>query len=478
MTTTTNTASSSTKNYGQSILTSLSAGSGVDVATLAQNLVEAEKAPQADAINSKIQKCEARISGYGALSYILGDLRSKCAALDDLGDFNSMSTSVSQTSAFSVKTSATASSGNHSISVSQLAQGQRSISSAGFASTSATLPTDLTLNMNLGGTALSTLSVATGSTVGQMVNQINSTWGSQGVTAQLVNKGDAATDPNAPYYLVVTGPSGASNTFSLSGLDMLATPIQPAQNAVLTVDGVAIQRTSNTISDAIDGVEFNLTGTTTGTASLQMTRDISSVQTKIQDLVTAYTDVMSVLSATSNPDSTLETYGASLVGDSTVSLVRSQVRSMFFGASSSPGTTIKTLRDLGISVDNAGTMTLDQTKLTSALQNHFDDAVKMLSASRTTATTIHTFHSGVTGDAVKKLTDMLGPTGTLSTQSANAKTLEARYKDNLTRLDDRMSKLLARYNQQFSAMESLVSQINSQKSSLKSTFDAMTKSSQ
>jgi flagellar hook-associated protein 2 len=468
---------SSTKNYGQSILTSLSAGSGVDVKTLAQNLVDAEKAPQADAINSKIQKCEARISGYGALSYILGNLRTKCSALDDLSDFNNLTTSISQTSAFNAETSDTASVGNHTISVSQLAQGQRSISSAGFASATATLPNALSLDMTLGGTALSSISIAAGSTVNQMVASINSAWGSKGITAQLVNKGDAASDPSAPYYLVISGPSGASNSFSLSGLDMAATAIQDAQNAKLTVDGVAVQSASNTVSEAIPGVKLNLTATTTGTASLNMTRDISSVQTKIEDLVTAYNDVMSVLSATSSPDSTLDTYGASLVGDSTVSLIRSQVRSMFFGASSSPGTSIKAMRDLGISVDSTGTMTLDQAKMTSALQNNFDDAVKMLSASRATPTTIHTFHSGITGDAVKTLTDMLGPSGTLATQSANAKTLETRYKDNLTRLDDRMSKLLDRYNQQFTAMESLVSQINSQKSSLKSTFDAMTKSS-
>ena len=54
----------------QKLLTSLNAGSGVDVASLAQNLVDAEKVPQQNAINAKITKNEARVSGYAAISFV------------------------------------------------------------------------------------------------------------------------------------------------------------------------------------------------------------------------------------------------------------------------------------------------------------------------------------------------------------------------------------------------------------------------
>ncbi len=470
---TTSSTSASSGSYGQSIMTSLSAGSGVDVKSLAQNLVDAEKAPQADAINAKIKKSEARISGYGAIKYMLNDLKSKFAALDDLGDFSSLNTSISQSGAFSANVSSAASAGNHSVSISQLAQGQRSISSSGFASSSTTLSSALTLDMTLGGSALTSITVAAGSTVSQMVTAINSTWGSSGITAQLVNKGNAATDPSAPYHLVISGPTGVSNTFSLSGLDLDSTPIQQAQDAALSVNGVAIQSSSNAVKDAIAGVTLNLTAVTSGNASLNMTRDLSSTKTKVQDLVTSYNDMMSVLTATSDPKSTLDVYGASLVGDSTVSLIRNQVRNLFFGSSSSPGSVITSMRDIGISVDREGTMTLDDSKLSAALQDQFDDTVKMLSNSRATPTLIRALASGSAGDAVKTLSDMLKYTGTLSTQTANATKQQARYQEDLSKLDERMSKLLERYNQQFSAMESLVSQINSQKTGLKNSFDAM-----
>jgi flagellar hook-associated protein 2 len=473
MSTTSSTSASTNSNYGQSILTSLSAGSGVDVKSLAKNLVDAEKAPQADAINAKIKKSEARISGYGAIKFMLSDLKAKFAALDDLSDFSSLSSSIGQSSAFSADLSSTASAGNHSITVTQLAKGQRSISSSGFSSPSATLSSSLTLNMSLGSTTLTPLSLAAGSTASAMVASINSQWGSAGFSAQLVNKGGAAADSSAPYHLVITGPSGASNSFSVSGLDFEATPINAAQSALLSVDGVAIESSSNTVKDAIPGVTLNLTAPTSGASSLNLTRNLGSVKTKVEELVTAYNDVMSVLTATSDPKSTLDTYGATLVGDSTVSLIRNQVRNLFFGSSSSPGSVITSMRDLGISVDRQGAMTLDSSKLDSALQNHFDDTVEMLSNSRATPTLIRSLASGSAGDAVKKIDDMLSFNATLSTQSANATKQQARYEQDLTRLDDRMSKLLERYNQQFTAMESLVSQINSQKSGLKSTFDAM-----
>ncbi|MFM8574873.1 MAG: flagellar filament capping protein FliD [Limnohabitans sp.] len=273
----TTTSATSNNSQGQSILKSLSAGSGVDVKALAKNLVDAEKAPLADAIQSKINKTEAKISGYGAIKFLLSDLKSKFSALDDLGDFNTLNTSVGQAGAFSVQASSSASAGSHSVTITRLAQGQRSISSTGFSGPTATVSGALTLDMTLAGTSLNSLSVAAGTTASQLVSQINSQWGSSGIKAQLVNQGASAADITAPYHLVVTGPTGESNTFSLTGLTLQAVSGQSAQNALLTVDGVTIQSASNVVSDAIPGVKLNLSGNTSGSWSLFLSRDLDSI---------------------------------------------------------------------------------------------------------------------------------------------------------------------------------------------------------
>jgi flagellar hook-associated protein 2 len=71
---------------------------------------------------------------------------------------------------------------------------------------------------------------------------------------------------------------------------------------------------------------------------------------------------------------------------------------------------------------------------------------------------------------------MLLSTGLIDTQSKSATTQIAKYKEELTALDERMEKLMARYMSQFSVMESIVGNSNSMRESLKGTFEGMMKS--
>jgi len=162
-----------------------------------------------------------------------------------------------------------------------------------------------------------------------------------------------------------------------------------------------------------------------------------------------------------------------LVSDSLVQKVRSEVRGIFTGTSSTPGTNIKALRDLGITITREGKMELDATKVDTALASQFDDMVKMLSQNRTTPTTLRTLPSGLAGDAVKTLDAMINFNGTISSQSRNTTEQIAKHKTDLKKLDERMTQLLERYSKQFSTMDSLVGQSNSMKTSLKSTFEGM-----
>jgi flagellar hook-associated protein 2 len=156
-----------------------------------------------------------------------------------------------------------------------------------------------------------------------------------------------------------------------------------------------------------------------------------------------------------------------------VQKIRSQVRSIFTGTSSTPGTNITALRDVGITITKEGKMELDATKADTALATQFDDMVKMLSQNRTVPTTLKTLPSGLAGDAVKTLDDMINFNSSIGTQTRNTTDQIAKYKTDLQKLDERMTLLLSRYNKQFSAMDGLVGQTNSMKTSLKSTFEGM-----
>jgi flagellar hook-associated protein 2 len=299
-----------------------------------------------------------------------------------------------------------------------------------------------------------------------------------GVSAQLVSTGDAST----PYKIMMTGTSGASNAFSLTSLTSggaavdgvnFATRLQSAEDAALNVNGMAITSSTNRITDAIPGSTLELFTTTTGAASLDFSRDTSTVKTKIKALVTAFNDANSMLTVVSDPKSTVAEYGATLVGNNVVSSVRSQMRSLITTDSTSPSGGLAALRDLGLSFNRTGTLELDATKLDSAMLNKFDNVVTLLTSNQEKLSVTSALPAGAAGEAVKKLTNLLDVSGAITAQSNNLTKKITDYQKELTALDTRMTALLTRYNKQFATMESVVGQSKSLGTSLKSTFEGM-----
>ena len=562
------------KAAAQKLITSLSAGSGVDVASLAQNLVDAERVPQENVINAKITKNESRISGYAAMSFVLSNVKTALTDLKDQNSFTSLTAANSNPSAFTVTPGATALAGSHDVQVTQLAKAQRTVSD-GVASPTAPMNGGKAMTFALTiGTTTTDINLADGQdTPKDVVDFINAS--NKGVTAQLVDSGDGSANPyqivltgtqgsagafsltpkfsagglpeptasvnngvgmtlkltvagqaapdivlangddtpqkmvdainaahagvtaslvaNAagstyPYKIFVTGPSGAPSDFSLSvdygagdepmvqpALKFSATnPVnQAATDAKVNVDGITFTRSSNTLTDVIPGVTVNLKSTTTTAASLDLTRDTTAIKDKINALVTAYNDANTIFKEVSDPKSTLATYGATLSGDSTVRSIKQQLRTMVMGPSSTPGSKVSALWQMGIKMDEAGVMSVDTTKLDTALTSNYADVVKAFTGNQNGLTIYSPAPAGIAGDAVRKLTNMLSATGILASQSTSATTQNTKYKDDLTKLQTRMDAVLKRYQKQFAAMDSLVGNVNSQKTSLKSTFDGM-----
>lgn len=333
-------------------ISALGAGSGVDVKSLATNLVEAERAPRKAVLDKKIKDSEGGISGYAAIKFVLGDLNTAFSALKNQSSFNVITTRNSQPAAFAVSTSATTAAGNHSVTVSQLAKAQRSTSS-GFISSSAALTNNqpITLSLSVHGAApAQTITVpAAANTPQGIVSTINAA--GKGITAQLINTGD----PTNPVKIMFTGQSGASNDFVLTGLEEFSseiveanrglTIVQPAQNASIIVDGVSITSASNKVEGAITGTTLNLYSVTSAgePASIDFLRDTASIKPKIEALVKAYNDANSMFGVVSDPKSSVETYGATLVGNSLVGSIRTQMRSLITSTVSVPSSQVNTI---------------------------------------------------------------------------------------------------------------------------------------
>ncbi len=340
--------------------------------------------------------------------------------------------------------------------------------SSGFASKTTAVsvaPFNLTLSVN--GGAGQSISIPGNSDLSGVSNAINAA--NLGVTSEIINTGD----PLKPFKIMLKGGGlDFSMTAPVEGLTF-STSLQQAGNATVNVNGLNLTPSTNKLEGLIPGATIDLLAPTSGSSSIDFSRDVSGVKTKLQELVTAYNDANSMLNVVSDPKSTVETYGATLVGNSVVNTIRSQMRDMVLSNSNSPSGGLTALRDLGISVDRTGVMTLDNAKLDSVLSSKFDHVVTLLSANRENMSTFNASTAGVAGEAVKKISTLLDKAGTLTVQSENLSTRIAEYKKDLVKLEERMTLLLARYNKQFANMESMVGQSKSLKTSLASTFEGM-----
>lgn len=469
-----------------SIVSTLGAGSGIDVKTLAQSLVDAEKLPRKERIDAKIAQSEAKITGYGAIKYALSELKTAFSKLNDASDFTSIKASNSQASAFGVTMGSNAASGNFGIEVLQTALPQRSVSGM-FAARDTPLNTNnpaaganpFNLRLTVGGIDKGSISVTTATPMG-MVSAINNA--KLGVTAQLINTGSG-------FRVVLTGETGASQAFSMttddrtvpspgtpvpvSGVDFGSSPLQEATNARLMVNGIEVTRSNNTVTDVIEGVTLELYAATAGTARLDLNRDTAGIKDNIKGLVKAYNDFEETLKILGDKSSEVEEFGGALAGESLLQSVRSQVRALVSDTSSTPGANIKAARDVGLSFDRFGKLALDEKKLDTALLNHFNEVSTMFSAGTNNKSSFSELPAGLAGQAVNTLDRMLLSSGLIDTHSRSATAQIAKYKEDLNVLDARMEKLMTRYLKQFSVMESIVGNSNSMREGLKGSFEGL-----
>ncbi|MDO7553836.1 MAG: flagellar filament capping protein FliD, partial [Burkholderiaceae bacterium] len=263
---------------------------------------------------------------------------------------------------------------------------------------------------------------------------------------------------------------------AVAGLDLADANLKTAADALVVVNGLSVTRSANAVDDIIPGVYIDLLATNLNSpADIRITRDTASIKENLQAAVTAYNDAISDMGILTGErtDDEADIYSGSLRGDSTVRRIKSELREMFVGDSSTAGTSLTAFRDLGLDIDRTGVMSLDTTKLDTALTNHFDDVVTLFSANTNSQTELGTANRGIAGDAIKRINDLISSRGTIMTQSEGSQERIDDYQEKLEALNTRMESLLARYTKQFGIMETMVGQSNAMRDSLKSTFEGM-----
>ena len=221
---------------------------------------------------------------------------------------------------------------------------------------------------------------------------------------------------------------------------------------------------------------FNIFNAATAAPYVQVSRDTTQLKSKIATLVAAYNDLEKTLKTVSDAASSDTAIGGTLVNDSLISRLRDQVRTLMTDDSSSPGTSITSFRDMGVTIQVDGRFTIDDTTLQAALDSNFSEIVTALSADISNQSASTATSRGLAGDAVEILTALADTsssalnTSPVQAQIKGAKTRISSYETDISNLDVRMAALLERYKQQFSAMDALLGQIKSEQTGLTATF--------
>lgn len=464
-----------TSDVASSVLLNMGNGSGIDIIKLARDLADVEVMPQQDRVTRAKTDTEAAISAYAVLKYNVELLTEQFNGLNDAQELATPVAVSSNTSAISIgSTQGSAVSGSHQIDVTQLAASQRNRSSE-YTSSTETLNSgsafDITVTSN-GSTQ--TISVDAGDdTPAGVVAAINAS--GTGFTATLIDTDTAGTN----YRIVLQGPSGEDNAFTVSstpdlGFHTAGNQLQSAANALLTVDGMSIERTSNTISDAISGVTLNLNAVASGT-SLQVTNDTTTLKEKLKELVATYNVVQVVLNELSDPDSTEEEVGGALSND--MAFVRS-VRDAIYAAvttdSSTPSGDVSALRDLGIELTKTGDLSFNEATYDEVVLNNFSDVVTMLSAGTTNQSAYDGADQGLAFDSMEVINGLMDSIDGIFAVREDTATQQLRtYEDRLLAIELRMEKVYQSYLKQFSVMEDLVNTLNGTRDYVKQQLDSI-----
>lgn len=459
-----------------SVLTTLGVGSGLDVFKLAQDLTDVEKVPKQKSIDGDIAATEASISGYGLVANQVGLLKTAFEKLNDADELSTSTGTSSDTTAISLTSViGSADTGAYDIAVSQLAQDQRMISDEYAATTSTLNASSFNISIVVGNTSTTTTAVTvTLPTPAGVVAAINAA--STGVTASLVDTGISGTN----YRIILSGPTGSEGAFTVSstpdlGFGDSGNTLQAAQDSVINFDGLTVTRSSNEISDVIEGVTMSLTETTSSAVRLNIVSDKTTLKTNLEGVVSAYNALNTLFSELTMSATDDDVAGGLSDDTSLVRYLQSQIRTAIFADSSTTSGGISALRDLGVSLDKSGSLTLNTTTYDAVLAANYDDVVMMLSANTSDQNLYDAASKGLSQDIATILEGFSDSTGVLTLRASNAEVSLQDSKDELVELEARMEGVYQRYITQFSAMESLMATMDTTKEYLKGQLESISK---
>jgi flagellar hook-associated protein 2 len=365
--------------------------SNLDTADIVKNLIKLQRRPiddleaKADLEAEKLLAFQDLQDRLKAFKSLVSTLNSESKFLSTQGTFSNSNTSdTSQVATLS--TTSKAASGTFSLTVNSLAS-ESKLASAGFSSTSGAVTTG-TLEITVGSVTTSIDINSSNNTLDGLQQAINNS--GLNVRASFLNDGSATN----PVRLVVSGTkTGASNSVSVAikqgATEVLSfTETQSAQDASLTLDGIAITKASNTVTDVIAGATINLQSAGSGTITLSA--DTTAVKEKISSFVDGYNELTVFLDEQQFLDPETLSTGL-LFGNFTVQNLQQTLRNSLSNQVQGVTGTFNSLSQIGIRTQPDGSIAIDEAVLTQALTTDIGNVAELFASKGTTTDNNVTF---------------------------------------------------------------------------------------
>ena len=415
--------------------------SGIDTGSIVSQLVALRREP-IRRLETQKGDLQRRLASLDDLKSKLDQLAEAARKIDTPGEFSGRAANVANESLLTATASGEAPAGIYQIQVDALAQTHRELSQS-YTDTSVSVGTG-TFSFTLGGVQTDVTLSAGQDSLADLKAAINAA--DAGVTASVVNDGTG-------YRLMLSADDpGAANQFTVdaSGLSGGTAPTfttsSTGQDAQITIDtGLVITSTSNTINGAIEGLTLELRAT--GSTELNIEADSEELAGNLQAFVDAFNGVVDLLDA-----QTAE--GGALEGSSLARTVKSRLSSTMTSVVDDTAT-YRLAADVGLSLDRDGKLSLDRSKLDTALANDYQAVVDLFTANGT-STGVAVAVAQLSDD----ITDFTG--GLIATRKDGIDDQIRRIDDDIENKNRSLELYETMLNRKFTAMELAISRLQQQ----------------
>ncbi len=433
-------------------------GSGLDINSLVSQLVAAEAAPLTQRVTRHETAVTTKISALASFKGALGAFKTALEPLRTLDVFQTRKASADKADFFTVSADATAVAGTYEVEVVNLASAHQLTSEPVVGGASSNVGYGK-LTISSGSKSFEVDLAQGAQKLTDLRDAINVAGSSSGVQATLLNTTGGArlvlttVNTGAVNAIKVTasGGDGGLNQFAYEvGVTENLTEQKEAKDAVIKVAGFAINSATNTFEDAIDGVTIVAKKSSAGEkVNTAVAFDRDAVINRVQNFVTQYNNLQTQLSKLGGYNADTKV-GGPLLGDSLLRGVDDEVRRGITNPVSGASGNYATLAVVGVTTTATGTLQLDTAKLTAALQSDGSAVAKLFGS-----------EEGIAARLYKKLEARLSTSSDLETRTTR---LNAELKDiskDKEAVNARLTQIEARYRKQFTALDTLLSKMQS-----------------